>query len=289
MPSERLPRPAGEPDPPSELSVRTIGLAAFSSAVATFLVGRLGLAGTIIGAATFSALYLVLKDVTGRPIARARRRRERPVETGAYASPSAYASRSASGKRPAASGRKPTDRKDVRPLRVVVVGAIAFGIVLVGFSVPEVFLGKSLVSDRRTTFLSSGQTAPEVPQGTRSNAAKSQPDAAHPASNASSEPVSEKQDAPTASQEKTHATPKAGKAEADRKDAESAPKKDGSTQSPKSTDSTAVDGAEPGGDGSDNLGQGAPQEDTQPMGSEGSPDQPVDGSQPPTVQVDQAP
>lgn len=114
-----------------ELSPLTLGLASLSAVVATLMVSRFGLAGSLAGAALTPVVVTVVREVA-----------RKPVET---------VVRLPSGAR-ALAGRAPR----VRPRTVVITSLIAFAVAVAAFTIPDLLRGSSVVSDRDSTFFSRG-------------------------------------------------------------------------------------------------------------------------------------
>lgn len=114
-----------------ELSPGTLGLASLSAVVATLLVSRFGLAGSLAGAALTPVVVTVVRELARNPV-------EKVV-------------RLPSGAR-ALAGRAPR----VRPRVVVITSVIAFVVAVAAFTIPELLRGSSVASDRDSTFFSGG-------------------------------------------------------------------------------------------------------------------------------------
>jgi hypothetical protein len=119
------------PSRSTELSPITLGIASLASVVATIVVSRFGLAGTVTGAALTPVVVALVRELQ-RPAARVSRL---PGSTRAVVS-----------------------RRLERVRWPVVAGtaAAAFAVAVAAFSVPDLLAGDSVVSDRPTTFFSSG-------------------------------------------------------------------------------------------------------------------------------------
>lgn len=120
-------RPRTTPD----LSPLTLGLASLGSVVATVMVSRFGLAGSLAGAALAPVVIAIVRELGRRPV-------ERVV-------------RLPSGAR-AIVERRPR----VRPRTVAVTAVVAFAVAVAAFTIPDMIAGTSVVSDRPSTFFSGG-------------------------------------------------------------------------------------------------------------------------------------
>lgn len=124
---------AGDDRPrvPPDLSPLTLGLASLASVVATVLVSRFGLAGTLAGAALAPVVIAVVRELGRRPV-------ERVVRL--------------------PSGARTVVRRAprVRPRAVALTAGLAFAAAVTAITVPDVIAGTSVVSDRPTTFFSPG-------------------------------------------------------------------------------------------------------------------------------------
>ncbi|WP_217923373.1 hypothetical protein [Miltoncostaea oceani] len=115
----------------SDLSPLTLGLASLGSVVATVMVSRFGLAGTVAGAALAPVVIAIVRELGRKPVERVVR-----LPTGARA----------------VVRRRP----DVRPRTVAVTAALAFAAAVAVFTVPDMLAGSSVVSERPSTFFSGG-------------------------------------------------------------------------------------------------------------------------------------
>ena len=132
-----------------EVSPGALALAALASAVATLVIARFGLAGTVIGAALMPVLVALVGEAARRPARRLTRvgpkRRARQVRRD-----------------------PPLHRRAVRALerrefswrRVLVTGLGGFVLVVAAFTIADLGLGDSVASDRRTTFFGGGELSP---------------------------------------------------------------------------------------------------------------------------------
>jgi hypothetical protein len=120
----------------SDLSPVTLALASLASVVATVIVSRFGLAGTLAGAALAPVVIAVVRELGRTPV-------ERVV-------------RLPSGAR-AVVERRPR----VRPRTVALTAGIAFAAAVAVFTVPDLIAGTSVVSDRPSTFFSPGDRRPD--------------------------------------------------------------------------------------------------------------------------------
>ena len=131
------------------ISPGALALAALASAVATLVIGRFGLAGTVIGAALMPVLIALVSEAARRPARRLTRVRPRRLADGATRDP-------------------PLHRRAVRALerrefswrRVLVTGLGGFVLVVAVFTIADLGLGDSVASDRRTTFFGGGEPSP---------------------------------------------------------------------------------------------------------------------------------
>lgn len=147
----------------SELNLVTLGLAALASVIATVGVARLGLAGSILGAALAPVIITLVKEYGRKPITgvaaigqaarkagRARPAEARPPVTPLGAEPA-----------PITIHRTPRHRlARVRWGRVIVTSAIAFVVAVGVFTIPDLIAGQSIVSGRDTTFFSTRDPGP---------------------------------------------------------------------------------------------------------------------------------
>jgi outer membrane biosynthesis protein TonB len=145
--------------PRSEIAPDTLLVASIGSATATVVIGRFGLAGTLLGAALFPVVLALAKETARRPgrrLPRSLRRRDR-----AAAGPDAH------GERHEQRGEQPRALRDrlaeVRWRRVLATSAAAFAVVVAAFTLAELAFGGSLVSDRPTTFFSPAEDPAPAP------------------------------------------------------------------------------------------------------------------------------
>jgi len=150
----------------SNINVRTVIAAAVAGALATALISSFGLAGSLIGGALSPVIvlfgrelvFLTADKVPPPPLpTRAPRLERLPGE-------SADAPRADVPKAPSRWRRR---LRRVRWGRILAAGLAAGAIVVAVFTLPELIIGESLVTDRRTTFFSDSpsdggttQTAP---------------------------------------------------------------------------------------------------------------------------------
>jgi hypothetical protein len=133
----------------SGLSIQTLLLAASGSVLATLVISRFGLAGTLIGAALTPIIVITLQELGRRPteqIATASRRAGERVR--AVAVPTA----------------PPLRRwwRRVRWSRVLAASAAVFVATVAAFTVPELVAGRAATSDdRRCTFCGGGTDRPK--------------------------------------------------------------------------------------------------------------------------------
>jgi hypothetical protein len=135
----------------SELDPRALGLAAAGSAAATLVTSRFGLAGTVLGAAVTPVVVLAVKESIRRPTRRLADAGTRAVSRRGEARARTPAGGDAP-RPPRPRRRRPPRWR--RPLwrRVLVTAAAAFAVVVALFTLPDLIVGKSVVTDRRTTF-----------------------------------------------------------------------------------------------------------------------------------------
>lgn len=124
---------AEHPRSPSstELSPVTLGLASLGSVLATLLVSRFGIAGTIAGAALAPVVIALVKELGRRPVTTIAR-----LPSGA---------RAVVRRRPG-----------VRWSLVGITAAVGFAVAVAAFTVPDLLAGESVVSERPSTFFSAG-------------------------------------------------------------------------------------------------------------------------------------
>ncbi len=136
---------------PSNLSLGTLLPACLASVAATFLLARVGLAGTLLGAALIPLIWAVVKDLARPPV-------ERLAEAGRLRPHRSHAESSQADL---------TRRREISWAsrlsflswrRVVLTGAAAFAITIAVFTIPELILGESVTDDRRTTFFTPTQS-----------------------------------------------------------------------------------------------------------------------------------
>ncbi|MDX6645707.1 MAG: hypothetical protein QOK40_1434, partial [Miltoncostaeaceae bacterium] len=155
----------------SELSLEALAIASVASLVATIVLSRFGLAGTLTGAALTPVIVTVVKELAGRPA----RRIVRPLTDEA----SRLVNRPSGAPQPsaepppqpaAAVEERPVFREPwwtrVRWKTTLAVAALAFAICVAFFTLPELLLGQSLTSDRGSTFFSEGPQSPQPPAPT---------------------------------------------------------------------------------------------------------------------------
>lgn len=147
------------PDEPrqksGDLAPRTLIAASVAGALATAAISGAGLAGSLIGGAAFPVIIALARELVLRAVDRAPRR----VAT------------------PGGMIRRPERRPEIRWRRVAVTAGAAVAIVVSAYTVAEVFLGESVVSERRTTFFS-GSPAEPSPPSDPAPAAQEDPDGA---------------------------------------------------------------------------------------------------------------
>ncbi len=115
----------------SDLSPLTLGLASVGSVIATVVVSRFGLAGTVAGAAVAPVVITMVRELGRRPV-------ERVVRL--------------------PSGARTVVRRGprVRPRTVALTAGVAFVVAVAAFTIPETISGSSVVSERPSTFFSPG-------------------------------------------------------------------------------------------------------------------------------------
>lgn len=129
-------------------TVAALALASSGSAVATFLVARFGLEGTIVGAALTPIIVALVAELARRPARRLRPRRRVAAEPGAGRT--VYRAR-------------PPGRFSLAAIswrRVLVTGLGAFALVVAVFTLVDLTVGNSVASDRDTTFFPADDGAP---------------------------------------------------------------------------------------------------------------------------------
>jgi hypothetical protein len=165
----------------SELSLEALAIASIASLIATIVLSRFGLAGSLTGAALTPVIVTVVKELGRRPANRI----VRPLAD----APSRLVHRPA-GAPPPASGEPPQEPpaapvaqrpvfreswwSRVRWKPTLAIASIAFAVCVAFFTLPELLLGQSLTSDRGTTFFSEspgpaqppGPTTPAEPTAT---------------------------------------------------------------------------------------------------------------------------
>ena len=120
-----------------------LALASFGSLAATFLLGRLGFAGTLVGAALTPILIVLAQELVRRPIRRVRETTIAVVETPAAA---------ARPRRLSVRYQLAWLARLVSWRSVLVTGGLAFAIVVAVFTVADLAAGDSVVADRPSTF-----------------------------------------------------------------------------------------------------------------------------------------
>lgn len=126
----------------SSVSPSTLALAALGSATATFLIGRVGLAGTIIGAAFTPVVIALVTELARKPAERLRTRAVRPGARAREVDRTVY--------RVEREPRSLLERVSWR--RVLVTGLGAFALVVAAVTVTDLARGTSVVGKRGTTF-----------------------------------------------------------------------------------------------------------------------------------------
>jgi cytoskeletal protein RodZ len=118
--------------PSSDLSPLTLGLASVGSAVAALLIGRFGLAGTVVGAALTPVVITLVRELGKRPV-------ERVVHL------------------PSGRSALAELRPRIRWRLVAATSAAAFAVAVAALTLPELLRGESVVADRPTTFFSTNR------------------------------------------------------------------------------------------------------------------------------------
>ncbi|MDQ3891085.1 MAG: hypothetical protein M3312_11135 [Actinomycetota bacterium] len=141
----------------SEISPSSLALASFGSLAATFLLGRLGFAGTLVGAALTPILIVLAQELVRRPVRRVRETTIAVVETPvALPRPRRFSVRS----------QLAWLARLVSWRSVLVTGALAFAIVVAVFTVADIAAGDSVVADRPSTFFPTRAGKPKQPAET---------------------------------------------------------------------------------------------------------------------------
>lgn len=178
--------PRREDEEPSELAPRNLLPAAVGSAAATAILSRVGLLGTVLGAALVPVIIALVRELGRRPVIRlseARRGRSAVRPDGAP--------RPA---RPAPPGprRLASGLRHVRWRVVLATAAAAFALTVAAFTVADLLAGDSVVSGRDRTFFGggggsspaveppAGATAPTTTAPTRTAPAEAGPTTAPP-------------------------------------------------------------------------------------------------------------
>jgi hypothetical protein len=151
----------------SELSVTNLTIAGFAAVAATLVLSRFGLAGTLTGAGLTPIVVAVTKEMARRPVDTVARLAEsgrgivRPAGAPQVPSPAPTGP-----PRLASDSRAPRRRRwaGVRWSRVFVTAAAAFVIAVAVFTLPDLIAGRSIVSDRTSTFFSTEPAAPAAPE-----------------------------------------------------------------------------------------------------------------------------
>jgi hypothetical protein len=146
----------------SDLSADALLAASVASVVATIVLSRFGQAGTLTGAALTPVIVTVVKELTRRPASKIVRRE------GGVDRPAGAPQPEGAGQHPAAHEQPAAERpvfhepwwRRVRWGLTLTITAIAFGITVAFFTLPELLLGKALTSDRGTSFFSDAPRSP---------------------------------------------------------------------------------------------------------------------------------
>ena len=149
----------------SEISPANLALASFGSLVATFLLARLGIAGTLIGAALTPILITLAQELVRRPIRRVRQKATAVVDT-----PGA-----APRDRPSIGSRVGRLARLVSWRSVLVTSGLAFAIVVAVFTIADFAAGDSVVADRPSTFFPSRPRQPRQPAETDTGETQTEP------------------------------------------------------------------------------------------------------------------
>jgi len=157
--------PDEEPKKSSDITPRAIIAAAVAGALATALISGVGLAGSLIGGALFPVVIMLGREVVLRvadrvpppPLPtrppRIARLPDEPVDSPRDVPPQAP-------RRPRQISRR---LRRVRWGRVLAAGLAAGAIVVGFFTLPELIIGESLVTDRRTTFFNEAPARNDAP------------------------------------------------------------------------------------------------------------------------------
>ncbi|MDQ3894264.1 MAG: hypothetical protein M3292_06320, partial [Actinomycetota bacterium] len=133
----------------SEISLGNLALASFGSLVATFLIGRLGVAGTLIGAALTPVLIALAQELVRRP-----GRRVRETTAGAVTKPVAAVAKPLASRRErglSIRSRLAQLGQRVSWRSVLLTGGLAFAIAVAVYTIADVAAGDSVVADRPST------------------------------------------------------------------------------------------------------------------------------------------
>jgi hypothetical protein len=132
------------------ISPGALALAALASAVATLLIGRFGLTGTVIGAALTPVLVALVSEAARRPARR----------LGGTAASRRAATRDRVGATRYGGEARRLARRQISWRRVLATGLGAFALVVAAFTFADLGLGDSVASDRRTTFFGGRESSP---------------------------------------------------------------------------------------------------------------------------------
>src|SRR5690242_11003019 len=157
-PTRQQPRPAPPPRPPSsrgsDLSLSTLSIAALASAAAAFVTSRVWAAGALWSAAASPVIVALVKEAINRPASKLqtvrleRGGRMREVEIG-EAAPDAE-----TGPVRVYSSSSPLRAR--RWKIAVATGLLAFAVVAIIYTVPELVAGASIGNGHRATTLFGG-------------------------------------------------------------------------------------------------------------------------------------
>jgi hypothetical protein len=146
----------------SDLSLDVLLAASAASVVATIVLSRFGQAGTLTGAALTPIIVTVVKELTRRPASKIVRREGGVVRPAGAPQPEGAERYAGAHEEPAE--ERPVFRESwwrrVRWRLTLTITAIAFGITVAFFTLPELLLGKALTSDRGTSFFSDAPRNP---------------------------------------------------------------------------------------------------------------------------------
>lgn len=134
----------------SDLTIGTLVPASLASVAATFLLARLGLTGTLLGAALIPIIIAVVRELSRPPAEGVAKATKRGLGGSRAETPTASHSRDHSPPGPSATWNSRLSFLSWR--RILLTGTAAFAITIAVFTIPELVLGESVADDRRTTF-----------------------------------------------------------------------------------------------------------------------------------------